>query len=118
MGLTVSVRDAQTQEPIRNAVVRVEPQRPVHPLDVSAILFGSEPPPSDSGFTGPDGRVTLKAFAGLPMNIAVGAAGYGLETYFFPDHPVHTAKGLWRSGQSPAGDESAQGGRRLEAKFE
>lgn len=116
----VSVRDAETLKPIPSVVVRVETLNPTHPFNVVKQLFGGgEYEPGPDGLTNGDGQVRLWTYSEVPMNILVGAPGYGVETFFFADHPLDVAPNLWAAPTSreelPGDDDSQR--RRFQVMF-
>lgn len=115
--LVVSVRDAQSHAPIAGAVVKVETQEPRHPLSVSGVvrsMLGSEIAPGPDGTTDAQGVVRLTAYTELPCTIVIAARGYGVQTFFFGDHPARVTDAAW---QSRATEDAVLGTGRLEAKF-
>lgn len=115
--LIVSVRDAESRRPITGAVVKVETQEPRHPLSVSGVvrtMLGSEIPEGPEGTTDAQGVVRLTAYTQLPCTIVIAARGYGVQTFFFGDHPAHVTDAQW---QSRAEEDALLGSGRLEARF-
>lgn len=118
--LLVSVRDGATQMPLASVVVRVEALNPAHPFDIIKQLFGGgEMEPGPEGLTDGDGQVRLWAYTDLPMNILVGAPGYGVETLFFANHPLEIAPNHWTdpTGSKPLPGDDATQRRHLQVMF-
>jgi hypothetical protein len=60
-------------------------------------LLGSEIAPGPEGTTDASGVVHLTAYTELPCNVVIAARGYGLQTFFFADHPARVTDVGWRA---------------------
>lgn len=99
--LTIEVRDAQTAEPLADAVVIVRSLNFFAP-DAPEEFVHPSPSPSVWGRTGPDGVVRFEQGASCPGHIVVVAPGEVPHSLLFEVHPADTGMASdWLDAQRP-----------------